>query len=150
MNSYQDYAPYGADARGRSPDGRSMAGGEGKRARVVLGIVGVAFAVTLAVVIGQRLSDQAISILAGAVCGVAASIPTSLLIVWVTRRRQEPQPMRQPMPGMYPPVVVVQPPPQASHPALQQPGYAPPYSQPLPREFTVVGGEAQDAGGGYW
>ena len=103
----------------------------------------MAFVVTLAVVIGQRLSDQAMAVLAGAVCGVGASIPTSLLIVWVARRRQEQQPT-QPTPGIYPPVVVVQPPAQPGAPNLRHPGYLPPQPSPVPREFTVVGGEMEE------
>ena len=71
-------------------------------------VIGVALAVTLAVVIGRRLSDEAISILAGAVCGVGASIPTSLLVVWVTRWWQREQRPGQPLPGVYSPPVVVQ------------------------------------------
>jgi hypothetical protein len=48
-----------------------------------------AFAVTLAAIVGNRLSDQALAVLAGAVCGVGAAIPTSLIIVAVTRWRGE-------------------------------------------------------------
>lgn len=48
--------------------------------------------VTLAVIIGQRLSTDAMAVMAGVVFGVAASIPTSLLIVLAARgsRRVEP------------------------------------------------------------
>lgn len=112
------------------------------------GTVVVTFAVALAVVIGQRLSDQAISILAGAVCGVGASIPTSLMIVWVTRRREETRSREpeRPTSGMYPPVVVVQPPPQMGYGPAQGSGQLSPYGMQHPgamppsmREFTVVG-----------
>jgi hypothetical protein len=110
--------------------------------------VGVAFAVSLAVIIGQRLSEQAVSVLSGAVCGVGASIPTSLLIVWVMHRRQdqEQRSTQQPAPGAYPPVVVVQSPPQAGGSPSHQYGYLPPSVQPARREFTVVGGEMEDVG----
>ena len=128
--------PRGSDGRGR----RSRTG-----PKLLAGLLGVAFAVGLAVVIGQRLSDQAVSVLAGAVCGVSASIPTSLLIVWATRRRREER-AAQPAPGVYPPVVVVQSPPQTAGPASHQFGQLPPYVQNAPREFTVVGGQPEDAG----
>ncbi|HEC35395.1 MAG TPA: hypothetical protein ENI39_02550 [Anaerolineae bacterium] len=125
---------------------RSRAGG---RIRVLASAVAVAFAVTLAVIIGQRLSDQAMAVLAGAVCGVGASIPTSLLIISVTRRRHERESTR-PMQGLYPPVVVVQPPAQPGVSSARQPGYLPPYVPPARREFTVVGGEMEDVRyGGY-
>jgi hypothetical protein len=133
MQGYGRYAPP------PEPTGSRGAG----RVRALAGTVAVAFVVTLAVVIGQRLSDQAMAVLAGAVCGVGASIPTSLLIVWVARRRQEAQPT-QPAPGVYPPVVVVQPPAQPGPPNLRHPGYLPPYPSAVPREFTVVGGEMEE------
>jgi hypothetical protein len=109
----------------------------------LVGAVLVVFVVTLAIVIGQRLSDQAMAVLAGAVCGVGASIPTSLLIVWVTRRRQEQRPP-QAVPGPYPPVVVVQPPAQVGGPNPHQAAYLAPYGPPTQREFTVVGGEMEE------
>ena len=115
--------------------------------RVLACVSAVAFAVTLAVLVGQRLSDQAVAVLTGAVCGVSASIPTSLLVVWVTRKRQEQPPAyQQPAnPGFYPPVIVVQPPQNAAPSNPYQPaGYLPPYAAPSPREFTVVGGEAEE------
>ncbi|HIQ01503.1 MAG TPA: hypothetical protein EYH30_05170 [Anaerolineales bacterium] len=122
--------------------------GEG-RIRVLVGVVLVTFAVTLAVVIGQRLSDQAMAVLSGAVCGVGASIPTSLLIIWVTRRREEQRPTR-PAAGPYPPVVVVQPPAQPAMPSAQQSGYMAPYLPPVQREFTIVGEQMEEVRyGGY-
>ena len=114
------------------------------RIRVFVGVVTVAFVVTLAVMVGQRLSDQAVAVLAGAVCGVGASIPTSLLIAWTTRRRQE-QVTARSMAAQYPPVVVVQQPPQqAGLGAAPQPGYLGPYLPPAQREFTVVGGGMEE------
>jgi hypothetical protein len=55
----------------------------------VAALVAVAFAVTLAAVVGTRLSSDAIAVLVGVVAGVAASIPTALLLIVVTRRREE-------------------------------------------------------------
>ncbi len=56
------------------------------KARFVWLCLGLAFAVTLAVVIGQRLSAEAMSVMVGVVAGVAASIPTSLIVVWFATR----------------------------------------------------------------
>lgn len=50
-------------------------------------LAGFALLVTLAVTLGSRLGDQALAVLAGAVCGVGAAIPTSLLIVAIITRR---------------------------------------------------------------
>ncbi len=75
----------------------------------------VAFVVTLAVVIGNRMSAEAMAVVVGVVCGVAAGIPMALLIMLVLNRNQrreqddewsrDPQGMRH---GAYPPVVVIQ------------------------------------------
>ncbi len=113
-----------------------------KRLGIALLIFTAAFGLTMAVVVGQRLSDQALAVIAGAVCGVVASIPPSLLIIWVTKRKQE---RPQAWAGPYPPVVVVQPP--LGYPAgdanryLQPPMMGSSMAQPIPREFIVVGEE---------
>ncbi len=132
---YGEYGP-----RPVSPEQRVA-----KRLGVVLLVFTAAFGLTLAVMVGQRLSDQALAVLAGSVCGVAASIPPSLLIIWVTRRKQEQKGM--PYGGPYPPVVVVQP-PAAYSPGVGDGGrrylspmYAPMNAAPVQREFVVVGEE---------
>lgn len=122
----------------------------GKRLRVFAGLAVAAFAMTLAVVVGNRLSDEALAVLAGAVCGVGAAIPTSLLILSVSRRREEVR-VSPPVPsqGMYPPVIVVAPP---DRPAIQMAGQRPnewgalppSLSAPTQRQFTVVGGSPID------
>jgi hypothetical protein len=123
---------------------------DSRKLKTFLGFVALTFAVTLAVIIGNRLSDQALAVLAGAVCGVGAAIPTSLLIVAIARRRDKP-PDQPPLyqqqadwnsPRAYPPVIVVAP------PGMQQPhnwnGYPPSLTAPIQREFTVVGGATSD------
>ena len=117
---------------------------------IFVGLVGTAFAVTLALVIGNRLSDEALAVLAGAVCGVGAAIPTSLIVVAVSRRHAESR-MPPPGPGLhrgsyhgphqgpYPPVVVVAPSgpqPQGINPWHSMPSF----NTPTQRQFTVVGG----------
>ncbi|RLC89969.1 MAG: hypothetical protein DRI77_15185 [Chloroflexi bacterium] len=55
------------------------------------------------------LGKQGLAMLVGAVCGVGVAIPTSLLIVAVSRRRDERrEPVFAPQ-GVYPPVIVVAP-----------------------------------------
>lgn len=63
----------------------------------------------MAIVIGFRLSADAMAVIIGIVCGVLASIPTSVILVWVLRQRDKQLdlqngPVRL---GQYPPVVVV-------------------------------------------
>ena len=80
---------------------------------ILAGLVVTGFGVTLALVVGNRLSDEALAVLAGAVCGVGAAIPTSLFVFAVSRRRDEArtQPAASnPYQGSYPPVVVIAPP----------------------------------------
>jgi hypothetical protein len=112
-------------------------------------IIGAAFAVALAVVIGNRMSADAMAVVVGVVCGVLASIPTSLLIIWALGRRgygagTEAQ-VRNNTGTHYPPVVVVNP-----GPGYGMAGYGPPPAPPLdrslpapgsPRTFKVVGDE---------
>jgi len=122
-------------------DERRMSGRWG-RLKLLGGVVLVAFAVTLAAIVGNRLSDEALGVLAGAVCGVGAAIPTSLLIVAVTRRRESerisvaaPQP-QQPAP---PQVVVI--PPSGGYQGGGWQSWGPTLMPPQQRTFTVVGGD---------
>lgn len=48
----------------------------------------LAFGVTLAVIIGQRMSTDAMAVVIGVAVGVAASVPTSLLLVALLRRER--------------------------------------------------------------
>lgn len=54
----------------------------------ILAMIAVAFAVTLAVIIGQRMSTDAMAVVIGVAVGVASAIPTTLLIVALIRREQ--------------------------------------------------------------
>jgi hypothetical protein len=116
-----------------------------------LALIGAAFAVALAVVIGSRMSADAMAVVVGVVCGVLASIPTSLLLIWALGRRgygagagAEGQARNNPG-THYPPVVVVNP-----GPGYGMPAYGPSPVLPLdrslpppgsPRTFKVVGDE---------
>jgi hypothetical protein len=111
-------------------------------------VVGVAFTVTVAVVVGVRMSADAMAVVVGIVCGMLASVPTSAILVWTLRVRDkqlEAQlgPARQS--GQYPPVVVIngQQPPGANgapQPALLNGGNG-------PRNFKVIGQETTDSAG---
>jgi hypothetical protein len=110
------------------------------------GVGVVLFLVTLAVVIGLRMSAEAMAVVIGVIFGVAASIPTSLLIVAVLWRRE-----RQSVNGgarrvrqdaLPPSVVIVSPGNTGAVSPYRQPAYLPQpesyWGQPQ-RQFRVVG-----------
>jgi hypothetical protein len=128
--------------------------------RLIFLLGSLAFGVTLAVMIGQRLSSEAMAILMGVVAGVVASIPTSLIVVWIAMKtmvkpaaqaqtRPQPAPREEPVlpTAELPRLVLVQQPMQQAM-AYSQPGWPTPSYQsmmptPAPRKFTVIGGNAE-------
>ena len=96
----------------------------------------IAFAVTLAVIIGQRMSTEAMAVVVGVACGVVASIPTSLLILAVSNRRGEREVRQR---RDYPPVVIVN--PGNNQPRYLQPPFPTPPMQAQERQFRVIGDE---------
>lgn len=65
------------------------------------------FAVALAVVIGQRMSTDAMAVVIGVAVGVTASIPTSLLLIALLRKERQPFRDEQPVSSYnpYPPML---------------------------------------------
>jgi hypothetical protein len=118
-------------------------------------IIGAVFAVALAVVIGNRMSADAMAVVVGVACGIGASVPTCLLLVWALVRRAQGVAAGAEGHGRsgagvnYPPVVVVNPGygAQGYGPALgmiSPPGQLTGANGPLasgPRTFKVVGDE---------
>jgi drug/metabolite transporter (DMT)-like permease len=110
---------------------------------ILAGLVMTGFGITLALIIGNRLSDEALAVLAGAVCGVGAAIPTSLIVFAVSRRRDESRTrptVPSPYQGSYPPVVVIAPPGAGQPRANVWNDLPPSFNAPTHRQFTVVGG----------
>lgn len=111
------------------------------RLLVVLGLV---FGVTLAVVVGNRMSTEAMAVVVGVVCGVAAGIPTSVLLLVAMGRRDRRSYEGEDRAARFsgsPPVVVIQGGAQQALPPGQQMGYWPAV-QPMAqgqRGFHVVG-----------
>ena len=122
------------------------------RVAAIMGLGIVAFAVTLAVYVGENLSKEAVSVLTGAVCGMGAMLPAAIIgLLALVRRRENqvvapPAPMMQPNMSQYPPVIVVTP--------QGLPGSAPLNAQtwqglfqgglgapPVERQFSVIGEE---------
>jgi len=102
------------------------------------------------------MSDETLAVLAGSICGVGAAIPTSLLILAISRRREEPKESRQAPQLAYPypqPLVIV-----VAPLGYQQPAPPPPKPEPTigytesPRQFTVLGqgGQASRWDGPGW
>ena len=122
---------------------RDVDSSRGSSYRQLIALLVVAFVITLGVVIGLRMSSDAIAVLTGVIAGVAASIPTALLLMAVTRRREEeeePKWYREPSRRSSPPVIVVAPGnvPQAM--SNYQASYVPQMTQPSRRrEFRVMG-----------
>lgn len=120
----------------------------------LLGISLMAGIVTLAIIIGQRMSTDAMAVVVGVVFGVAASIPTSLLIVLATRgsRRHDDPPYRRAdyQPSPPPPQIYVVNPGQLPGQAggQQQIAAAPQqhtFDMSIPaRRWVVIGDDAAD------
>jgi uncharacterized membrane protein len=119
----------------------------GKRLGRFVALIGVVSAVTIVVVITQRLSQDSLALLIGLTCGVAAMLPTLLIGVVIWRREMQQQQQASRMPTTTPPVVIVT--PQAlpgygmQQPALTDTGYVWPWAntQQPARTFTIVGDE---------
>lgn len=119
-----------------------------------VGLAIMAAGVALAVVIGQRMSTDAMAVVVGVVVGVFASIPTSLLVMAAMRRGQPSydrreeearRPYHQPPPQ--PPQVFIVNPSQLPSSGYRAPGlpapeagYPPAHQIPdVSRRYKVVG-----------
>jgi hypothetical protein len=116
-------------------------------------LVATAFAVTFAIVIGNRLSEQAMAVVVGALCGISASIPVTVGFIIAATRNRNPQiergePGGNPYAGRsysQPPVYVIASSPQQPLPYNFNQGqfYLPPSAPPpgAPRDFKIIGDE---------
>jgi hypothetical protein len=118
--------------------------------RTIAYLCGLAFVITLAVLVGWQLSSQATAVMIGVIAGVAASIPTSLIIVWSTLRNR-PEPIATAR-TTEPQVIIIHPSEASPGPTAEErsltalPAYGLPqatgYGGPAtPRQFTIIGGE---------
>jgi len=113
-------------------------------------ILGSIFCVAVALVVGSRMSVDATALVVGVVCGVLASIPGSLLLIWASYRRDEMLEARRSSSAnpYYPPIVVVNPSQNTGRQVWDPMACPPPTSALLPggiRQFKVIG-EAEDDG----
>jgi hypothetical protein len=119
--------------------------------RTIVYVCLLTFVVSLALLIGWQLSNQAMAVMFGVIAGVAASIPTSLIVVWATLRNppEAPGSARPPEPQ----VIIIHPsgatspgPTDEERSLTALPAYAAPqaagYGGPATsRQFTIIGGE---------
>ena len=113
-------------------------------------VVGTTFAAAMAVVIGLRLSPDAMAVIIGIICGVLASIPTSVILVWVLRQRDKQTEELTQGPGRYghyPPVVVVNGQGTNGYGNSAPPPMLTPSTPPGTRDFKVIGQETTENAG---
>jgi hypothetical protein len=99
----------------------------------------LAFCGVFAIVVGVRLEQAALTAIVGVVCGVAASIPTSLLIVALLHKQDDKRYRRDLKRASQPHVVVVT--PQSLPQTQRQDGWPAEYALPVPgqRQFSIIG-----------
>ena len=127
--------------------------GFGEDSKYLVLLLCAVVAAALAVAVGRKMTTEAMAVVVGIVCGIAASIPTSLLllVVLVGRdRRQSYGPDQQVRPTNGPPVVVIPGGGQSQEwPLWPQADYVP-QAHPGPaagRQFHVVGGDGMTVDG---
>lgn len=130
-------------------------------------LAGIAFAVALAYIVGSRLSNEAMAVVVGALCGISASIPVSIgLIIATSNNWGRSEPPRDAYAGYdyasrrydygqlrhgppQQPIFIVSPPqapmqmPYAPYGVPQGQFVIPPSAPALgaPREFKIIGEE---------
>jgi hypothetical protein len=130
--------------------GAARPGQEHKMKRGIV-IAALAFGVVLALVVGLRLEPAGLGVLLGVGCGVLASVPVSLVLLWALAREREARQRleerrweaERPAAPVAPPVFILNSSRQADPvPQLPLLGAA------TPRNFVIVGEEEHDPGSG--
>lgn len=106
-------------------------------------IIGVTFAVTAAIVFGVRASTDALAAVMGVILGVVASVPTTVLVIFILTRSRPGDRNTMAAPQS-PPVIVVN---ATERSALTTPPALPPPSYPAEpvRKWTVIGDAETEA-----
>ncbi len=116
-----------------------------KRYFIILSVVTI---LALIILVGLKLSQDAIAVIVGVGLGILASIPTSVLLFFVLTRHdranakmlQNQQPGGLP-PNQQPPVIIV----NGGNPPGLKAGQSPyQMNVPSPRTFTIVGEETTE------
>ena len=115
-------------------------------------ILSALFTTAIAITIALRMTSDAMAVIVGIILGMAATLPTSLILLYMLRQQQKQlnDPRQQSYAQQYPPVVVVNSPPGGA--GYGGMGSAHPQSYlPAPsgeRSFKVVGQEASTSESG--
>ena len=117
----------------------------------ILGLAIIGFSIALAVTVAYRMSAEAMAVVIGVVFGVLASIPMSVLILFITQRqRRQEEESRWSQGRNAPPVVVIQGGSMLQRPEWPTVGLPAPLGVPTastvtsmasasPRQFKVIG-----------
>jgi len=110
--------------------------------RKVVGWSIVAFSAVLAVIVGNRMSAEAMAVVIGVVCGVAAGVPTSAIILALSRRSHA-EAHAEPRVSPAPPIYVVTPGPalRGASPWPDGGDIYPAAAVPAPRQYRIIGDE---------
>ena len=105
--------------------------------KLIITCVLLAFAVALAIVIGNRISSDALTLLLGLACGIGISLPMAAVLLYSSYRARQARDIHPNSGQNYPPIVVISPEVSSSRP------WPPFYPEPhhLEREFRLVGSE---------
>lgn len=110
--------------------------------KFVVSMIGL-FVISLGIVMGVRMSVDAMAVIIGIIFGLVATIPTTILLIYVLRQRDAQQVQLRQQPGHYPPVVVVNSPPANGFYGQGVPNYGNQGMLPAgERSFKVVGQES--------
>ena len=103
-------------------------------------IIGTAFAITLAIIFGVRVSADALAVIIGVILGIVASVPATLLVIFMLNRQQHLSDRQLPHISPQPPVIVV----TSPNPPQTYSNSIPTLPPPARRSFTIVGQEDTD------
>ncbi|MCL6431965.1 MAG: hypothetical protein K6V36_14075 [Anaerolineae bacterium] len=108
----------------------------------VLAWAAIVFSAVLAIIVGNRMNAEAMAVVIGVVCGVAAGVPTSAIILALSRRSQSVQAEPR-MPAAPPIYVVTAGPVPAVGPAWREsPETLPAAMASAPRQYRIIGDES--------
>jgi hypothetical protein len=117
-------------------------------------IIGIVFTATLAYVVGNRLSNEALAVVVGALCGISASVPISIALFIAASRNwgrgdgSVPEELREPAAARgysasQSPMIIFAPPQQfqSPNPFASNQFYLPSNApiEGAPREFKIIG-----------
>jgi len=123
--------------------------------KIAFGLAGV-FVVAIAAAVAKQLSSEAMAVIVGIVCGIGASIPTSLVMLYLLSRQEqaeerEEQQRQTAAPPSAPTVMIVNPAGgMMGQPFFPQQGmgqYYPPMSIPMNangRQYYLLGSDEAD------